>query len=294
MDFSFSEEQEMLREQARSLLSQRLPHERVVELSESDNGFDEGVWKEIAGLGWTGLSLPEGQGGAGMGFLDEAVLFEETGYGLFVGPFFATVGLALPALARHDELAAGTAAGDVRATLAWAETDRPYLDSSEWDTRAEGADGDWKLSGHKELVVDLGLVTHVVVVASTPQGAGLWAVATDGEGVTVEVQSTMDAGRRLGTLQLDRAPAALLAEPAVATELLADLRRRALAALALEGVGVAQRVLEMAIDYAKNRNQFDKPIGTYQAVSHQIADTYMETELARSLAYWAAWCVAED
>lgn len=293
MDFSFSEEQEMLREQARSVLSQRLPHERIVELSESDSGWDENVWKEIAGLGWTGLSLAERQGGAGMGFLDEAVLFEETGYGLFVGPFFATVGLALPALAADDELAAGTTRGDVRATLAWAEAGRPYLDSSEWETRAEEVGGRWKLSGRKELVVDIGLVTHSVVVASTPEGAGLWAVETDGEGVTVEVQSTMDAGRRLGTLQLDRAPATLLAEPD-ATELLANLRRRALAALALEGVGVAQRVLEMAIDYAKNRNQFDKPIGTYQAVSHQIADTYMETELARSLAYWAAWCVAEE
>ena len=111
MDFSFSEEQEMLREQARSVLEERMPHERVVELAESDAGLDETVWKEIAGLGWTGLSLAEGQGGAGMGFLDEAVLFEETGYGLFTGPLFATVGLALPALARDDELAAGAASG---------------------------------------------------------------------------------------------------------------------------------------------------------------------------------------
>jgi alkylation response protein AidB-like acyl-CoA dehydrogenase len=294
VDFSFSEEQEMLREQARSVLAQRLPHERVVELSESGAGWDEEVWKEIAALGWTGLSLEERHGGAGMGFLDEAVLFEEMGYALFTGPFFATVGLALPALARDDELAAGAASGELRATLAWAETGRPYLESSEWETQAQKTEAGWQLGGRKELVVDLGFVTHAVVVARAPQGVGLWVVPLDGDGVTVEVHSTMDAARGLGTLQLDRVPATLLAESTDASDLLAALQRRALAALALEGVGVAQRVLEMAIDYAKTRNQFDKPIGTYQAVSHQIANTYMETELARSLAYWAAWCVAED
>ncbi|MPZ71308.1 MAG: acyl-CoA dehydrogenase, partial [Actinobacteria bacterium] len=98
MDFAFSEEQEMLRSGARQFLTKRFPPERVAELAQSEDGWDPSSWKEIAELGWTGLSVSEDDGGAGMGFLEEAVIFEETGYALYPGPYFSTVGLALPAL----------------------------------------------------------------------------------------------------------------------------------------------------------------------------------------------------
>ncbi len=205
MQFAFTEEQELLRRQARDYLGGRYP---------AEGDWNRGSWREIAELGWTGVSVPEEQGGAGLGFLEEAVLFEELGRALYPGPYFATVGLALPAL--PPELQSRVATGERTYTLAlngWPAPDRELVDE----------------------------------VAS--------------------VDDQAIAGR---------------------------IRLRALAALALEAVGIAQRALELGVEHAKGREQFGRPIGVYQAVSHKLADTYLETELARSLAYWAAWCVAEE
>ncbi len=291
MDFAFSEEQEMLREQARSFLEDKFSPERVAELADSDEPWDPRSWKEIAELGWIGLSIPEDQGGAGFGFLEEAVLFEELGRGLFPGPYFATVGLALPALVKAPDSLARVLAGETAATLAWAEPGGAFL-LGELDglgTKAESSNGSWRLTGEKHLIPDAGSAGEVVVAAGTSDGVGLYFVRQQ-----PTASSTMDATRRLGRLTLEGAEATLVAEPAEAVELLRRIRLRANVALALEAVGIAERVLELAIEHSKERKQFDKPIGTYQAVSHQIVNTYIDTELARSLAYWAAWCVEED
>lgn len=224
MEFAFTEEQESLRREARDFLS-RTP---------------EPTWKQLAELGWLGVSIPEEQGGAGLGFLEEAVLLEELGRVLYRGPYFATVGLALPALGAGE--LARVAAGEER-----------------WSAEIEG------------LVPDLGSVERVV----TPAGA----VASQGEELPT-VDETRPLGRLVGPADPSPLPGAL------------D-RPRTLAALALEAVGVAARALELGVEHASTRQQFGRPIGVYQAVSHQLADTYVESELARSLAYWAAWCVAE-
>lgn len=205
MEFAFTEEQDILRREARRYLSERYP---------GDGQWDASSWPQIAKLGWTSISVPEEQGGAGLGFLEEAVLFEELGRALFPGPFFATVGLALPALAPADQ--ARVAAGERTFSAA--------------------------LPGCT--VPDRDLVDEVVVID---------------DAATVE-----------------------------------RVLPRALTALALEAAGIAQRALELGVEHAKTREQFGKPIGAYQAVSHKLADTYLETELGRSLAYWAAWCVAND
>jgi alkylation response protein AidB-like acyl-CoA dehydrogenase len=283
LDFSFSDEQQMLRAQARSFLAGESPSDRVSELAESDTGWDETTWIKMAELGWTGLSIPERCGGAGMGFLYEAVLFEELGYGLYPGPYFSTIGLALPAFKDHPGVLSSIAAGETRATVAGV-----FGPSS---LRARGVDDDWHLDGEAELVSDLGAADCIVAAASTGEGTGLWLVAA-GDG-TIASLSTMDSTRRLGRLRLEDAAATLLAMPQEAEGRIASIRHRALAALSLEAVGVSQRVLELARDYSRERRQFDKPIGAFQAVSHKIADIYMDTELARSLAYWTAWCVAE-
>ena len=295
MDFSFSQEQEMLRSQARSFLDQRMPAERVVELAEGDSPWDESLWTEMAGLGWTSLSIPEDSGGSGMTFLDEAVLFEELGYALYPGPYFSTVALALPALADSPDVLGRIASGDAAVTLAWAEPGRtvPLDDVAGVSVGAERSGDSWTLEGTKDLVPDVGIATAAVVVAADGGDAGFWLVELDAQGVTVEAASTMDSTRRLGTLRLERAPAELLAPPGSAVSVLRAIRLRAGAAAALESVGIAQKALDLAIDHAKTRHQFDKPIGSYQAVSHQITDTYVDLELARSLAYWAAWSVAE-
>jgi alkylation response protein AidB-like acyl-CoA dehydrogenase len=247
--FAFTEEQELLRRQAREYLERRFPPERVVELAESAAGWDPASWRELADLGWLGVSVAEEDGGAGLGFLEEAVIFEELGRALYPGPYFATVALALPALPPllQAEVAAGATA---------------------WSAAFDGP-----------LVPDLGSVDRVVV----PRNGRLVAVPARGE-----LLPTKDATRRLGRLESgddgdDLGP----------DDVLDEIRLKAQVALALEAVGVASRALELGVEHASRREQFGRPIGVYQAVSHALADTYVELEQARSLAYWAAWCVAE-
>jgi alkylation response protein AidB-like acyl-CoA dehydrogenase len=294
VDFSFTEEQEMLREQVRSFLSSELPPERVAELAESDEGWDDATWSKMAELGWTSLSIDEEHGGAGSSFVEEAVLFEELGYGLFPGPYFASIGLTLPALQGAPEVLRSIAQGESRATLAFAEPDGggDIEDTNRLTTSAKAEGERWTITGIKEPVCDLALATHVVVTGTTSEGAGLWLVEPQPEAIAI--LKTVDATRRLGRLTLDAHPATLLIEPGGAGPTLAQIRRRGDAALALEAVGLAQKALELARDYVSEREQFGKPVGSYQAVSHQIADSYMSIELARSLAYWAAWSVAES
>jgi alkylation response protein AidB-like acyl-CoA dehydrogenase len=244
MHFAFTPEQEALRTEARRWLEEHYPPERVAELADSDAGWDPASWAELAELGWLGVSVVEEEGGAGLGFLEEAVLLEELGRALYPGPYFSTIVLALPALGPEDR--AKVAAGEVR-----------------WSAQVDG------------LVPDLTLVDRVL----TAEGG------IDAIGETVE---TMDATRRLGRLSAvdsenDSQPAGDAALD----------RPRLRAALALEAVGVAQRALDWGVEHAKERQQFGKSIGVYQAVSHSLVNAFMATELARSLAYWAAWCVAE-
>ncbi len=285
MDFSFSPEQDQLRAQARSFLEKRFPAPRIAELASSDDGWDPSSWQELARLGWTGASIPEAQGGAGLSFLEEAIVFEELGRALYPGPYFATVALALPALACAPELSPRIASGAFRATLAAADKKVP--------TEARCVNGRWLLRGEKHLVPDAGCVDAFVVTARGPDGVGLFLTERRGARPGVRVLDTLDATRRLAQVTFDDDEARLLAAPPAAMEIIARTRRRALTALALEAVGVASQALALAVAHAKTRQQFGKPIGAYQAVSHKLADTYVEVELARSLAYWAAWCVAE-
>jgi alkylation response protein AidB-like acyl-CoA dehydrogenase len=249
VDFSFTDEQEQLRREARTFLADRYPFERVAELADSDEGWDPASWKELAELGWLGVSAPEEADGLGLGFLEEAVLFEELGRALYPGPYFSTVALALPEL--PAELAKSVVAGETR-----------------WSASLDGS-----------LVPDLAHVDRVLVARDGK------LVAVPAEGETLE---TMDSTRRLGRL----APG-LEGEEIGDASALDRMRVRAFAALAMECVGIAQRALELGVEHAKTREQFGKPIGIYQAVSHRLADSYALTELARSLAYWAAWAVAE-
>ncbi len=293
MDFAFSVEQDMLRETARSYLGDSLPSERLVALLGSATGWDPSSWPAMAQLGWVGLSVPETLGGAGMSFLEEAVLFEELGASLYPGPYFSTVGMALPALAGSDVLR-DVIAGSTSATLAHREPRSGGLgDCGSIVAEAHEGRGGWRLSGAKVLVPDAAIAGHFVVSAQADGGTGLWRVAHGRHGCEVTSSATVDDSRRLGVVTLKDAPGELLARPGAAREVLATIRLRALAAAALEAVGVAQHALDLQVAYVRERRQFDRPIGAYQAVSHQIVDSYMATELARSLAYWAAWCVAE-
>ena len=283
----------MLREQARSFLADKVPNERVAELATSDTYWNETTWPAIGELGWIGLSASEDAGGSGMSFLDEAVLFEELGYSLYPGPYFATVGLALPALAGDPETLGAVAAGRRAATLAWAEpgSSGSLTDLDRLGTKAERSDGSWAITGEKDRVPDAGIASSLVVTASTADGPALFLLEGD---ASVESAITVDTTRRLGRVTLQGQAAKMIVAPDATPALMELIRLRSLTAVSLEAVGIAQKALELAVAHASERKQFDKPIGTYQAVSHQVANMYVETELARSLAYWAAWCVAEE
>jgi alkylation response protein AidB-like acyl-CoA dehydrogenase len=287
MNFTLSDEQEMLKSSAREFLASRYPPERVAEIADGD-GFDPAQWSEVAELGWTGISLPEDAGGAGMSFLEEMVVIEELGRALYPGPFFSTVVLALPALAGAPDLLESIVAGKSSATLAWAGADGEFAARS-LPTKATRDGEGWRLSGSTLFVPDLALAEIVVVAAEGEGGPGLFAVQRDGEGAEWEELPTVDSTRRLGALHLDGAPGRLLTDDEGALDAIRD---RSLAALAVEAVGVADRALDLAVEYAKERRQFDRPIGVFQAVSHKLADAYVEVENARSLAYYAGWAVA--
>ncbi|MDQ4124587.1 MAG: acyl-CoA/acyl-ACP dehydrogenase [Actinomycetota bacterium] len=293
MDFAFSEEQQMLRDAVASWARDRLPEGKVAELATGEAGWDPASLPEMAELGWTGLALPEDAGGSAMGFLDESVVIEELGRALYPGPYWSSIALAAPALRGHGGYLARIASGEA-ATLAWAEPDGPYLfaDLGSAGTKAAQNGGGWTLTGVKDVVPDLGACAFAVVAARSSDGLGLWVVET--ADAPVSVLATVDATRRLGRLVLDDTPAELVVAPGEADAVLERVRLRALAALSVEAVGVASAAVEMARSYVSERKQFEKAIGAYQAVAHQVADSYMAVELARSLAYWAAWCVDEE
>ena len=290
MNFTFSDEQEMLRTSAREFLSSRYPIERVAEIADGD-GFDPSSWSEVAELGWTGISLPEDAGGAGMSFLEEMVVIEELGRAVYPGPFFSTVVLSLPAVSLVPDLLGSIVAGKNAVTLAWAGADGRF-ETRGLPVRASSDGGAWRLSGTALFVPDLAVAEQVVVAAEADGGVGVWLVDRDGEGSTWSDLPTVDTTRRLGSLALADAPGRALAEPGSGEALLERIRDRALAALAVEAVGVSDRALGFAVEYAKTRQQFGRAIGAFQAVSHKLADAYVEVENARSLAYYAGWAVA--
>jgi alkylation response protein AidB-like acyl-CoA dehydrogenase len=299
VDFAFSPDQDELRTAARRLFAERLPAARLHELADEQDsagaygGHDAALWGELVGLGWVGLSAPDGGGT----FLDEAVLLEEAGRALLPVPLLSGV-IATPALVAAGEPQANPAQATRRTAVAWGELRGPdaFAAPDQVACRADSGSAGWVLTGTKSDVPDLGAAEQVVVLARTPEGPGVFLVELADRPEPPPVLGlldTTDGTRRIGQLVLDGVPGTALAadSPTVAT-VLAAMRRRALAGLALESVGVAQWALETATAHAGQREQFGRVIGTYQAVSHRIADVYVQTELARSLAYRAAWFVA--
>ena len=289
MDFAFSEEQDMLRASARELGKDRYPPERVAVIADGA-GFDRMEWSAVTGLGWTGISVPEDEGGAGLSFFDELILAEELGRGLYPGPYLSTVVLALPLLrlAGASEHARSIVTGERTATVAWAG------EAGTWDVDPAPKvswQGD-RLSGVRLFVPDPAAADLVVVVGGLGEGSAVWAVARESDGATIRELPSVDTTRRQGELVLDRARVPLLGT--LGPQQLGSVRDRALAALAAEAVGVGQAALEMGVKYARTRVQFGRAIGSFQAVAHQLAQTFLEIETARSLAYWAGWAVAED
>jgi alkylation response protein AidB-like acyl-CoA dehydrogenase len=249
-------------------------------------------------LGLQGLAIPEEHGGSGFTYVELIVVLEEMGRSLLCAPYFSTVALAANAIlssgddAAKKELLPGIASGDAIATLGFTE------DNGRWDeggitTAATRAGDGWTLDGHKMFVLDGHVANLVVVAARTPAGLSLFAVDGNAPGLTRTPLATMDQTRKQARLELSGTPARLIGADGGAAPGLSKTLDLAAVALAAEQVGGAQRCLDMSVEYAKQRVQFGRPIGSFQAIKHKCADMLLEVESAKSAAYYAGWAAAE-
>jgi alkylation response protein AidB-like acyl-CoA dehydrogenase len=256
MNFDFSDDQHAIKRTAKELLAERLKMERVRELAEAGE-YDETTWKELCELGWPGICIDEEHGGQGLGIVELIILTEELGYALAPLPFLSTAaaGLVLAAAGSDEQKERwlpGIASGELRATAGMLSGDEAKLvpDADEAD----------------------------LIVLCGAEGV----TAVERSAATVEPVATMDATRRFARVRANGAGEALGGEPGPGIG-------ASLVALSAELTGVAQRAMEMAVEYARDRKQFGRPIGSYQAVSHRCAQMLLETEGARSATYYAAW-----
>ena len=290
MYFDLNDEQTAIKETARDFLASRFKPARVRELAESDTGFDDADWKQMAELGWTGLAFPEKWGGQGLGIVDLAVVMEEMGYALAPSPLFSNtiVGLALAERGTDDQkerYLRPLAEGGLRGTPALFDAGSPAT-IGHFEMEAQESGDGVVLYGEKILVTDAEAAD--VFLVGTSDGRR-HVVRSDADGVTVLPQPSLDPTRRLSAVRFEgvAVPAEDTLDGAQADFL--PVFNVGCVALAAEQTGIAQRTLEMAVEYAKDRHQFGRPIGSYQAVSHRCAQMLLETENARSAALYAAW-----
>jgi alkylation response protein AidB-like acyl-CoA dehydrogenase len=292
MDFEFSEEQEALRATVRRFLAEQAPIQPYVrDLLGDSRGTTDAVWKGLAQLGVTGLLVPEQHGGAGMGMVDMGVVLEEMGRAAHPGPFLSSAVAATSALLAMGggaDLLPSLADGSIVATVALLEGD-----GRDWRRVATSGDGG-TLTGTKTFAPDAAAADVLLVSASDDDGVGIFAVEADAAGVSVEPAPSVDGTRIHATVTLDGTPARRLGD-GDATAAIGEVVDRVLVALVTDGVGAAHAALDLAVAYARERVQFDRPIGSFQAVQHLCADMLQALELGRAGAYYALWaCDAGD
>jgi alkylation response protein AidB-like acyl-CoA dehydrogenase len=305
MNFAFSEEQEMLRDSVRGFLEQYSPIAEVRASMATVEGYDTALWQRMSSeLGLPGLAIPEEFGGQGFSFVELGIVLEELGRSLACVPFFSSAVLAARTImhagdnADRAALLPGIADGSRLVTLAVYETDGAFAPDAVAATAA--MDGDVViLNGEKSYVLDGHMADLIIVVARREgthgeEGIGFYVVASDAEGLQREPLATMDQTRKMAKLTLHNVRACALGSQDSGATILRRILDDASVALANEMAGGAQRVLEMAVAYAKDRVQFGRPIGSFQAVKHKCADMLLEVESAKSAAYYAAWAVAES
>jgi alkylation response protein AidB-like acyl-CoA dehydrogenase len=282
MDFDLSEDQLALRDGARALLDDRAAIPRVRAVAQTPERWDRDLWAAMVDQGWLGVAVPETEGGVGLGPVELGVLLEEIGRHVAPAPFLPTV-LALEMFRRVGDTraVARVLAGDLRACVAWSR--------SATAVRAEPTGREWTLTGRPDPVPFASMADIALVLAADADGPALFAVDLDVLGRPA-VEPAMDLTRPVAWLELDGVDAWRLGGDAMVTALL-DLGATA---TALEMLGGASRALEMAVEYAKERVQFGRPIGSFQAVKHRCADMLVDVEGMRSTAYWAAWCLGAD
>ncbi len=305
MNFSFSDDQILLKNSVRAALDEQCKPAHVRAMFDDAKGYGPELWGEMAKLGWLGLPFPEEQGGADLGLVELALVIEEMGRAAYPGPFFATVvlgGLGIMlggSPAQKDKWLSAIASGKARATAALLEEHLDWDPASITATAAKSGNG-WNLSGLKRFVPWAHVADVVLVPARSPEGLSLFLVDPKASGVMLKPMVGIDLASRWSEMRLDKVPVgadALLGQAGTAGPLLDSLLRRAAVMSSAEMLGAARRCLDMSVEYAKVREQFGQPIGSFQAVRHRCAEMLLEVENAHAAVYYAAWALtagAED
>jgi alkylation response protein AidB-like acyl-CoA dehydrogenase len=301
VQFAFTDEQNELRDMVREMLADLSPETEVRRLMETDEGWDRKLWSQFAASGLLGLAVPEEFGGAGCGLAELGVVLEEAGRSLLCAPYLSSVVLATSTLllARQadtecgvdsvaPELLPALVAGERTATLAYLEG-AGDPDTRRLETTASLIGGTWRLSGEKSFVLDGHTADDIVVLAQSVEGPTFFVVTAGSPGLTRTALRTLDQTRRYAELGFDGVAAVMVGPVGGGEEILSRVQDIAATAIAAEQVGGAARALEMAVEYAKVREQFGRPIGSFQAIKHQCADMLLEVESGRSAAYYALW-----
>ncbi|HEX7037922.1 MAG TPA: acyl-CoA dehydrogenase family protein [Pseudomonadales bacterium] len=293
MNFDFSDDQKLLQEQVRRFLQERCDSSVVRTVLDGKAAYAESVWQGLAEMGLMGTGIPESYGGAGAGHLELCLVARELGAALAPTPFGSTVYLVAEALqlfgseAQKARLLPEIAAGRCKGALAVVET-REQTTPESIATRYAGG----KLEGRKLIVPDGGLADVLVVLARDDAGLGMYLVDAGAGGVERENVPSIDPTRNTAAITFTGAAAEPLGKPGAGWEQLDALYDRAAVLVAFEQLGGAERALEMGVAYAKERFAFGRPIGSFQAIKHMLADMYVTAKLAESNCYYAAWALA--
>jgi alkylation response protein AidB-like acyl-CoA dehydrogenase len=306
MDLGLSEEQEMLKASARDFLQKECPKRLVRQLDEIDEGFSSELWQKMAKQGWMGLVFPERYGGNDGNLLDLTVLLEEMGYNILPGPFFSTVvlgGLTILAAGSEEqkaELLPKVASGELILSLALTEPTASY-EAASVQTKAIARNGEYVISGIKLFVLNANVADYILCVARTKE------TENAEDGITIFLIDAKSPGVRcslLKTLARDKQCEVVLDSVTVPKDniigkrdegwpIMKGVLERATVAKCAEMVGGAQAALDMAVNYAKERVQFGRPIGSFQAIQHYCANMVMDVTGSRFITYKAAWKVSE-
>jgi alkylation response protein AidB-like acyl-CoA dehydrogenase len=286
MDFTFSDDQDALRDAVRGFLANEAPGSYVREMADDDRGFTDDMWGRVAEMGWPGLLVPEEHGGLGLGLVDLDVVMEEMGRAAFPGPFFSSAVFATLAARRLgcDELLGPLASGTLRGTVALEEQGHGSpVDRVRTRARRKGAT--WIVNGKKPLVLDGHTADWAIVVARNEEGLGSYLL----QAPQAEAVPTLDPTRKAARLELVDQPVEPIGPSGDHTAIWRRVVDDAAIMLAAELVGASEAALNLAVEYAKVRVQFDRPIASFQAIRHKTVDMLHRLELARVGTHYAAW-----
>ncbi len=303
MDFDFTSDQVMLRNSVREYLTEKCPTKFVRSMFDDPVGYSKELWKEMAGLGWLGLTFPEENEGLGLGMVELALMLEEMGRAVFPGPYFASLLLAGSALkaagdkAQKEKYLNGIASGEMVATMGFLE-EAPNWGPESMRLKAEAGGGGFVLNGMKRFVPFAHVADTVLLPARTSdssdphKGISLFLVDTKAKGVELSAMKNIDLTSKASEVRLNNVMVPeenVVGEVDGAWPVVKDVLQKAAVGASAEMLGAARKSMEMSVEYAKVREAFGQPIGTFQAIKHKCAEMLLEVEQSHAAVYYAAW-----